>query len=334
MDSENLPFPKTREGWGIAIVATILLFVLFYTSGYFILDLLYSKQVILSDATEVAPGLFLRVEIPRYVSRYTDRDLVLTVDNQTQTNIDIQVKILTYVIENNTSTSTIPSATSIQISSQDGIPEGYDSSNVIHFYQVPSNARIHRTVRFKLPGCKEAEVVRYRFLTNINGTFQLVDIRNIKSISLSTGSFISEVLKAILLPPLSNGFLPLIALFSSFSLDVKTKPDRENKGIVKYWYIAVILRSLLITIIIVYILYLYICLINKFPSFPSQYLLLVLCIYVGHLFTALSIDLTWEMSNLPNETSFKEMINKCKSTLGKSFRRYSGINVFFPRNGR
>ena len=288
----NLPFPDSRSGWATAIVSSFLLFLMFYTFGYPLVDNLYRRQYLRSGDSVAFESVKLQVELPRFVSSSVDRDLRIWVENQSDQPVEIKIKILTYLARQGTNLTDTDQeeqsiATGVLVSSQAENNSIQDGTDIINFGVIPQQARVFKSVRFRLPESQDGEIIRFRFMVDNGEKIVMAKIMDISSITHNPSSIIVELMKSILLPPLSNGLIPLVVLFCAYSLDdiLVNKPTNR-------WHArsAVFFRAFFILMILSSMLWLYLLLVNLY--FHLHVVYLIFLSLLAHWFVWIAVNFT------------------------------------------
>jgi hypothetical protein len=232
---KGLPLPKERLGWLLGLVLIFLFFEAYYASPGFLYEKLenaYYENFYRGDPVkdEKITSLQMEVRLPQYIASLVEREVLVTFRNVTSQELtDINFIIVGQTVEEPKEnialiTKTLPS------------DEATADASVISIEVIPPYSTITRSIWIKVPPGQKGEVqMQFHLMMEGIDTASPVFIDGQTVVEINSSKTITQsFVQALLLPPWSNGLLPILALFWAWYgeqiFDNKKNIDRWKGG--------------------------------------------------------------------------------------------------------
>jgi len=252
----NLPTPKTRTGWIFSLVLISLSFVIYYGVVFDILSTEYGDNFWETSTPLETRNINIDVTIPRYISRFAAREIIIRAKNITNTPQDGFSLIIAAgeITQNNVcvtrskNTDMVffcpsPNVNSIGCILGEDV-EKYDGkiSNIVVFDSIPPYGQVVRTVWVgggqNEEGNNKVDFGFWEIPNQTLGTNETDDeLKSESDTCLQFGStsarfnpkgtFLQSFLRTLLLPPWSNGLIPALVFFVVYATEYKIQPDKN-----------------------------------------------------------------------------------------------------------
>ena len=221
---DKIPFPKSRAGWYVALVVIAGLFYIYYFCLYGSLSsenvkFLWSSSepVIINKQVEV------KIYSPEFVSNFEFEDLQIKVFNRSETGT-ADVKIL--LAQNNNDV-----IVTLRLDGEDiELPQG--SQKTITFGEILPTDTMVQTVGIKTR--QASGNLDFVFSAVLDGKIYDQVIPVSRPVVDHYSVLIHMFLRNILLPPWSNGFIPVLVLFTIYLLEDRIKKGKPLRKIIPF----------------------------------------------------------------------------------------------------
>lgn len=209
----RFPLPQQKRGWQAAIILIIFSFLLYYPCLYTRLENSYYGHFWKSKVYH-SDDLSITFRIPQYVSSFIEREIIISVENLEKKPIDV-----TIIISATTITSNEPVLLQIQSNKTSNDQNILEGSSAVHFFSIPARATDIKSVWVRLPITQSDDILFHFFRDTAAGLVGL-DLKD-KTIARTDSycTLLQSLIKTVLLPPWSNGFLPALALIIAWSME-------------------------------------------------------------------------------------------------------------------
>lgn len=248
----KLPIPQNRAALMAALAWTVISFALYYGVIYSPLQAYYGERLFFNYTADMlcssadASKVVVTAQIPQKVSSFTQRWIYINIYNNQSLPLDIKIWVSLATASDNTPEKTLL------------LPYMFTNERFvreIEFENLQPNAI--GVGRIPLLAFEKHEDLIVRFWTNqptcgaANLTQEAYQIQfnNASSDSVSViydamGSFLSSVIEILLLPPLANGLVPIVVMFSIWLIDWRREDDMgdsknersDSKKLVKLFF--------------------------------------------------------------------------------------------------
>ena len=248
---DNLPFPRTRTGWILSAWLIAISFVFYYCFVFSFLSEKYNRDFWQPQIYQKAGGsLLLKLQVPRHLSNFVPRELVLRAWTDDDKPIDpFSITIVAGKLEPNKSCPSYNSNMQVLFCSQldGGVAVGCnDGSNTIKFDRIPPHGQVVHTL-WMISDSSQGQLNQPEPTFGIwkepndpttnpetclpfRGTAVNTDTSPFSTnpylVSLIT--LLQSLLHILLLPPWANGLIPALVLFVVYLREHKIQPRKET----------------------------------------------------------------------------------------------------------
>ncbi|HNZ02302.1 MAG TPA: hypothetical protein PKJ34_13895 [Anaerolineaceae bacterium] len=260
MDNPDiLPIPKTKFGWTISVLMIALCFMIYYPYLFPWLESTHRENywtkipINSEDNTSIVPlnesnvstkelkiVLSGEIYIPKFVSSYSTSEMIITITNQGEETINLELIIVS-------SNQDDQSIATVIYSLDNNNKELYmNGENNLKFLNFPPGASITRSIYVRQTGANKGmfDNIIFWFIRDSNGQvitapkeFSIQDYHKFSIID-RFANLVQAITSALLLPPLSNVLIIFLALFSVYTIEnnddkncSKNKDDKNDRGV-------------------------------------------------------------------------------------------------------
>lgn len=215
-----LPFPKTRDGWLVGILLSISMFLVYYflpSPLFHQLENAYLEHFWQGEPKEIqGTELEIEIRVPRYVSSFVEREIVMSIRNLTDSSISAGIIV------------SIEDALAIVRADTEIAASTYSGSSTVPFGIIPPKGTITRGLWFQ-PLIAEQESIHLAFYLQTGADVKsLTNGRTSIAVS-SEKTLVQSFIRVLLLPPWLNLFLPITALILTWFREEFIQ-DLEREG--------------------------------------------------------------------------------------------------------
>lgn len=241
----ELGLPRSPRFLINTVILTILLFGSYYGLLYKSEDSLhkrlteaYYKKFWTKPQIESSVGVSLQIVWPLYISNLVEREIVISLTNNTEDEIEPVVVVTAVFSETTSDAEPSPQWLIWQTESQLG-DNGYNGRSILNLGTIPPEGQVTESVWVRVAPVGNAPdqipfdaYVQWTYPNNTelkceteektgaNGEICILRVAPAPQATVSTLQTIWQgIVRVLLLPPLTNLFLPLLALFLSLSYE-------------------------------------------------------------------------------------------------------------------
>lgn len=280
-----LPFPRHRLPWMVTGVIIIFLMVAYYNLFYSQLETSYFGNFWINHPVEELEYIDLTLYVPRHVSNLSEREMLISITNTYSEPVNVVLATSAAVDEEHAEDSVVLIREGSTVE-----PNTYVGSSDITFNSIPPGAIQTRQMWIKTLGQIEGDIellvsigiTRARDgsplfwgadgvdesnssdLENYVPRLDEISFDNTTIIETAAGRTISQsLLRLILLPPWSNGLIPLLVIVSVYLFNL----GEFRKKCESFWVIIILAILILLTDLAV--MYLFVLIATKDWSFAN-----------------------------------------------------------------
>lgn len=271
---QALPVPKTRYGWLTAVVLILLTFLFYYLYGVNLLLAYYQEAFLplpLKPSDEQQISLQITLLKPRYASLSIPTFMYGRITNNS--NQSLCVSFIVVLEQQSQSGSKNPEQESKNNSNQETefllLPRYYTEGGIFSRRVNIESIAPYETVHWRLPMSVSSDIPRFYLGTMPADECDFSKIKvwkevkpKNKDVSEEAGSIKEDrknslsmvLLESILLPPWSNGVIPVVVMLVCYFVEGWTGKEEKDKNFLEKEFWLIFLEMLVLALLLLLLL--------------------------------------------------------------------------------